>query len=162
MKKISKIKESSKNIIGLNQMMPEGSIDADKSNGWGIKMQVGPNESVAYGVGESIMKPQNVEESSNMFTINRQKDYKNRVRKTDKERRQRAMTNHQVAEILEKTGIEMGQLEEAHKTMIQGHQGATQESKSPLRGEDSIATFRKSNEHNVEDVTPKSSFVKIE
>jgi hypothetical protein len=148
MKKISKIKESSKNLIGMNPMIPEGSIDPGKSSGWRIKMQGGANESFAYGVGESIMKPNKLEESNAFVYL--KKDPKNRVRLFDKEKRQMEMLNHQAEEVLEKTGVEMRQLEEAQKIMIQGHQGATQESKHHNNGGYSIVTI------------PKSAFVKME
>jgi hypothetical protein len=162
MKKISKIKESSKNVFGMNQWLPEESIDAGKGHEWRSRLPSGANDSIAYGVGESIMKPHKLDESNAIFTLNMNKDYKKRVRKVDVERQQMEMMNRQADEVLVKTGVEMRQLEEAQKTMIQGHQGATQESKNHNHGGDSIATIPKSSEHNVENAIPKSAFVKIE
>jgi hypothetical protein len=163
MRKISNIKDSSKNVIEMNPMMPEESIDAGKSNGWRIKMQGGANDSFAYGVGESIMKPHNVGESNAIIYL--KKDYTKRVRKYDVEKQQMDMMNREAEEVLEKTGVEMRQLEEAQKATIQGHQGAAQESKHQnnyncIESSEQITETALPRDSIV--IIPKSAFIKME
>lgn len=144
-KKISRIKESTKNLGRVNHMIYEDSIDVNKNNGWRIKVQGGANDSIAYGVGESIIKPHKLDESNAIFTLNMNKDFKKRIRKVDVERQQMAMMlQNQNDEIIEKSEIERIQYEE-DKKMMQGHQGATQESKPYNYGGDSLAIIRKIN-----------------
>lgn len=88
--KYSKIKESGKGIARFNNMNYDESIDINnRDEGFmRLKSTLGPNESVAFGVGESIMKPQKLDESNMMFTLNMHKDFTHRVRKVDMDRQQ--------------------------------------------------------------------------
>lgn len=62
-----------------------------------LKSTLGPNESMAYGVEESI-KPQKLDESNMMFTLNMHKDFTNRIRKVDVDRQQQ-IELHKIHEI---------------------------------------------------------------
>jgi hypothetical protein len=145
-RKINRVKESAKNLGGVNHMIYEDSVDVGKNNGWRIKVQGGANDSIAYGVGESIIKPHKLDESNAIFTLNMNKDFTKRIRKVDVERQQMAMMlQNQNNEIIEKSEIDMMEYEENKKMMVQGHQGATQESKPRNYVGDSLAIIRKIN-----------------
>jgi len=70
--------------------MYEQSIDTNKKDGWLIRLKStgGANESLAFGVGESMIRPQKLDESNTMFTLKMNKDFTNRIRKVDVERQQ--------------------------------------------------------------------------
>jgi len=97
--KLTKIKESNKGNPKFNNMMYDESIDMQNKDGWFMRLKstLGPNESMAYGVEESI-KPQKLDESNMMFTLNMHKDFTNRIRKVDVDRQQQ-IELHKIHEI---------------------------------------------------------------
>ncbi|CAI2380484.1 unnamed protein product [Moneuplotes crassus] len=87
--KLARIKENSKGIPRNGSMIYDESIDVTKKDGWLIRIQgSNANESLAFGVGESIIKPHKLDESGAVFTHRRNNDFKKRIRKVDVERQQ--------------------------------------------------------------------------
>jgi hypothetical protein len=77
--------------------MYDESIDPQKKDGWKIHLKKNIDESFAYGgkmennpiVGESMnYKPNKLDQSDAIFTLNMNKNFKNRVRRVDVERQQ--------------------------------------------------------------------------
>ena len=119
--KLQKLKENpGPGMQNPNRMIYDQSIDANKHDGWRIRPMPSANESIAYGVGESIIKPHTLDESGAVFTLNMNKDFRKRIRKVDIERQQREMM----------------------KIQTQG-QGAIKNEEAKLNMGDSLAVIRK-------------------